>query len=74
MADFFKGPELLAGYNYAVFAAEGFEPLMRFDQAPPPGSRVRDFQLRVLATGESVSMQDICRKHLLTVFEFGSVT
>ncbi|MCB1185837.1 hypothetical protein KDL29_01610 [bacterium] len=74
MTAHFKGPELLAEYNYAVFAAEGFEPLMRFEQSPPPGSQVADFQLTVLATGERVSMQEVCRRHLLTVFEFGSVT
>ncbi|MCB1216607.1 hypothetical protein KDL44_04405 [bacterium] len=74
MSERFKGPELLEDYNYAVFAAEGFEPLMRFEQSPPPGSLLEDFQLTLLATGESVSMQEVCRKHLLTVFEFGSIT
>ena len=74
MSEIFEGPPLLPEYNYAEFAADGFEPLMRFELSPPPGSRVRDFELTELSSGNLVSMQELCRRHLLTVFEFGSVT
>ncbi len=70
----YKGPDSLANYNYAEFTAENFEPLMRFEQGPPPGSLLRDFSFISLDSGESVSMQEICRRHPLSVFEFGSVT
>jgi hypothetical protein len=74
MAAPFEGPALLANYNYSEFTEASFGPLMRFEEAPPPGSPVRDFQLTMLQSGERIPMQELCRKHLLTVFEFGSVT
>jgi len=74
MAEPFEGPALLSNYNYAEFTEAGFGPLMRFELAPPPGAAVRDFSFIAVPGGERVGMQELCRKHLLTVFEFGSIT
>ena len=73
MAEPFAGPQLLANYNYERFEAASFEPLMRFEQAPPPGSLVQDFSF-IRLDGERVGLAELCRRHLLSVFEFGSVT
>lgn len=74
MAEPFEGPELLANYNYETFTEASFGPLMRFEQAPSPGSSVRDFSFIIHGGNERIGIQELCRRHLLTVFEFGSVT
>ena len=64
---------LLAKYNYDSFVPKNFEPWMRFDQSPSPGSIGLDFTLWDLEEKETFLSQ-VWSAHQFTIIEFGSFT
>jgi len=61
-------------YNYATFAPEHFEPLMRFEASPPLGQPAPDFPLWQMEDGAATRLSAIWSQHKFTVVEFGSFT
>ncbi|MCI0710457.1 MAG: hypothetical protein L0154_09880 [Chloroflexi bacterium] len=65
--------DLIAKYNYDVFASQNFEQWMRWDSSPKIGSDAPDFPLWTLDEQET-RLSALWKQHNYLIVEFGSFT